>query len=185
MRKNIAAAFAFFMFASSHLTAQDASPFQRPGPGPEQAKLAFLVGTFTTETRVMPSPMSPNGGAGKGTSMVTWGLDSMFLMIDEQSVNQIFGKYKGHGLLGFDRREGKYVLSMFNNFGDTPKYRGSFSGDTLILSTKVEFPGGSFNQRLVWFKENNTIRLKIFNDMGEGFTLTIDESSTPTPQNRK
>ncbi len=92
MRKNIAAAFAFFMFASSHLTAQDASPFQRPGPGPEQAKLAFLVGTFTTETRVMPSPMSPNGGAGKGTSMVTWGLDSMFLMIDEQSVNQIFGK---------------------------------------------------------------------------------------------
>jgi len=180
MGKNIVAGIAILFLASSPLAAQESSPFQKPAPGPERAKLAFLVGTFTTETHVMPSPMSPNGGVGNGTSVATWGLDSMFLMIGEHSVNQVFGNYKGHGLLGFDRRDGKYVLSMFNNFGDSPQYRGNFNGDTLTLMTKVEFPGGSFDQKLVWFKEKNTIRLKIFNDMGEGFTLTIDEISTPS-----
>ncbi len=185
MGKNIVIGAAIIFFASSHLAAQDSSPFQRPGQGPERAKLAFLVGTFSTETRVMPNSMSPNGGAGKGTTVATWGLDSMFVMIDEKSVNQIFGNYKGHGMLGYDKRDGKYVLSMFNNFGDNPQYRGNFRGDTLVLMAKVEFPGGSFDQKLVWFKEKNTIRLKIFNDMGEGFTLTIDEISTPSTNTMK
>ncbi len=185
MGKNIVAGVVVFFLASSFLVAQDSSPFQKPSPGSERAKLAFLVGTFTTETRVAPSPMAPNGGVGKGTTVMTWGLDSMFVVIDEQSVNQVFGSYKGYGLLGFDRRDGKYFLSMFNNFGDDPQYRGNFNGDTLTLMTKVEFPGGSFDQKLLWFKEKNTIRLKIFNDVGEGFTLAIDETSTPSPNTMK
>jgi Protein of unknown function (DUF1579) len=185
MRKNIVVGIAMLFFASMHLAAQDSSPFQKPSQGPEWAKLAFLVGNFATETHVMPSPMAPNGGFGKGTTIMTWGLDSMFVMIDEQSVNQIFGNYKGHGMLGYDKRDGKYVLSMFNNFGDTPQYRGTFNGDTLTLMTKVEFPGGAFEQKLVWFRENNTVRLKIFNDIGKGSLLTIDETSTPSTKAMK
>jgi len=180
MRKNISFTVTVFFLTSSFLTAQDASPFQKPAPGPERAKLAFLAGNFTTETHVMPGPMAPNGGIGKGTSVISWGLDSMFLMLDEQSVNQVLGNYKGHGMLGYDRRDGKYILSMFNNFGDSPQYRGDFSGDTLTLMTKVQFPGGSFDQKLIWYKENNTVRFKVLNDTGEGFVLVIDQTSTPS-----
>lgn len=167
----------------SSLNAQDASSLQIMSP--EQAKLSFLVGTFTTETQVMPGPMSPKGSKGTGSSILTWGLDSMFVMLDEQSMNPVFGNYKGHGMLGFNKREGKYVLSMFNNFGDTPQYRGNFSGDTLTLTTKVEFPHGAFEQKLVWFKESNTVRLKIFNDMGKGPMLTIDQTYVPSVQTNK
>jgi hypothetical protein len=46
--------------------------------------------------------------------------------------------------------------------------------------TKVEFPGGAFEQKLVWFRENNMIHLKIFNDTGKGSMLTIEETSTPS-----
>jgi hypothetical protein len=185
MRTNIFIYSAIFFLASSILTAQDSTPFQRPPLGPEQAKLAFLVGNFTTTTQVMPSPMAPNGGSGKGTTLMKWGLDSMFIMLDEESVNQVFGEYKGHGMLGYDKRTGKYILSMFNNFGDTPQYRGTFNGDTLTLMTNVEFPGGSFGQKLLWFKENNTVHLKIFNDVGKGFALSIEETSTPSTNTMK
>ncbi len=170
---------------SSFAMAQDASPFSKPTPGPERAKLAFLVGDFTTETHVMPSPMAESGGMGKGTSVMAWGLDSMFVVLDEQSVNQVLGNYKGHGMLGYDRQGGKYVLSMFNNFGDSPQYRGNFNGDTLVLMTKVRFPEGSFDQKLIWYKENTTIRFKVFNDMGDGFVLIIDQTSTPSNNAKK
>lgn len=183
MRKTIAVTFALLSILSSSLIAQGASPLQKFSP--EQAKLSFLIGTFTTETQVMPGPMSPTGSKGAGTSVLTWSLDSMFVALDEQSINPVFGNYKGRGMLGFNKREGKYVLSMFNNFGDAPQYRGNFSGDTLILTTKVEFPGRSFEQRLVWFKDNNAVRLMIFNDMGKGPVQTIDQTYIPAAQTKK
>ena len=159
--------------------------FQRPGYGPEQTKLAFLAGTYTTLVHIPAGPAAPNGADGKGTLNVQWGLDSLFLIIDDQSMNELLGNYKGHGLLGFDRHDAKYVLSMFNNFGDTPQYRGSFSGDTLILTTKVEFSKGSFDQKLVWYKDHGILRLKVYNDIGKGSMLTMEEISTPTADVKK
>ncbi|MGA7161782.1 MAG: DUF1579 family protein [Bacteroidota bacterium] len=180
MKKNISFIMTVVLLTSSILIAQDAPPFQRPAPGPERAKLAFLVGNYTTVTHVMTNSTAGNGGMGKGTSIVTWGLDSMFVMLDEQSINQVLGNYKGHGMLGYDNREAKYVLSMFNNFGDSPQYSGNFTGDTLMLMTKVQYPGGSFDQKLAWYKENNTIRFKVYNDIGDGLVLVIDQTSTPS-----
>ena len=127
MKKNIFVCGTFFFLATSLLTAQDASPSQKPWQGAERAKLAFLVGTYATATHVMPSPMAPDGGSGKGTTVMKWGLDSMFIVLDEQSVNKVFGEYKGHGMLGYNRQDSNYVLTMFNNFGDTPQYRGTFN----------------------------------------------------------
>jgi hypothetical protein len=162
-----------------------AAQFERPVFGPEQAKLAFLIGAFTTATQIPVSPMAPDGAKGKGTLDVKWGLDSMFVILDDQSSTEFLGNYKGHGILGFDRRDGKYTLSMFNNFGDTPQYRGNFSGDTLVLMTKVDFPKGSFDQKLVWYKDAHALHLKIYNDMGDGFTLAIEETSSPSVDSKK
>ncbi|HTY10976.1 MAG TPA: DUF1579 family protein [Bacteroidota bacterium] len=181
MNKNILSCIALIIVLAFPAAAQ----FERPAFGPEQAKLAFIVGSFTTATHIPASPMAPNGADGTGTLSVKWGLDSMFVILDEQSKNDLLGNYKGHGVLGFDRRDGKYTLSMFNNFGDTPQYRGNFSGDTLVLMTKVEYPNGSFDQKLVWYKDNNAVRLKIYNDMGSGFTLSIEETSTPSADSKK
>ncbi len=180
MKKIVTMVSAILVLNTVQLLAQDSPPFRRPTPGPERAKLSFLVGRFVTETHLKPNPMSDKESIGKGTSNISYGVDSMFLFLDDQSINPVLGAYRAHGVLGYDRREGNYVLSMFNNFGDTPQYKGSMKGDTLTLATKVDFPGGAFDQKLVWYNEGKTNRLKIYNDMGEGYTLVIDQIFTPT-----
>ena len=153
---------------------------KRADPGPERARLSFLVGNFTTVTQVLPGPMMKKGATGTGTSVISWGLDSMFLSLDEQSINPMLGNYKGHGMLGYDPQLKQYVLSMFNNFGDHPQYRGSFVGDTLVLTTTVPMPGRSFDQKLHWFRDGNLVRLRISNDFGQGLSPVIDQTSTPS-----
>jgi hypothetical protein len=147
--------------------------------GTERGKLQFLVGTFITESSMPAKPSLPKGGTGKGTLVITWALDSTFLFIEDQSVNSVFGQYKGHGVLGFDSHTQQFVLSMFNNFGDRPSYNGNFVGDTLILETKVPMPGGSFDQKLLWYKGNEEVKLRILNNSGKGFLLAIEQTATP------
>ena len=152
---------------------------QRPAPGPERTKLGFLTGTFTTETHMPPSPMNPEEVVGHGTSTMAYGVDSMWVLLDDESDNPVLGKYKAHGVLGYDAMDGKYTLSMFNNFGDAPQYNGSFSGDTLVLTATIKYPQGSFDQKLDWYKEGTTVRLKVYNDLGQGPMLVIDQIATP------
>ena len=185
MKRLIATIFFVYVLTFCSVSAQEkqtpAPPsMKRPEPGPERARLSFLVGNFTTETKMLPGPMMKKGATGTGTSVISWGLDSMFLTVDEQSVNPVLGNYKGHGMLGYDPQEKQYVLSMFNNFGDLPQYRGSFVGDTLVLATKVSAPRGSFDQKLQWFRDGALVRLRILNDFGQGFRPVIDQTSTPS-----
>ncbi len=151
---------------------------QKPAPDPDRARLGFLVGSFVTETKIQPNQQIPNGGTGKGTSVISWALDSMFLSIDQKGSNTVFGQYKGHGMLGYDRQARQYVLSMFNNWGDRLVYTGTFAGDTLVLTTKVPMPGMTFDQKLLWYKAGETIKLKVYNDIGKGSELALEETST-------
>ena len=163
--------------AAAALAAQDM--MQRPGPGPERMKLAFLTGSFTTETHMPPGPMNPEEVVGHGTSTLAYGVDSMFILLDDQSDNPVLGKYKAHGVLGYNAMDGTYMLSMYNNFGDAPQYKGSFSGDTLVLTATIKYPQGSFDQKLDWYREGITVRLKVYNDMGQGPTLVVDQIDKP------
>ena len=162
-----------------NLFAQDTQIMQKPDPAKERAKLSFLVGNFSTKTRILPTARSHKEAVGTGTSAISWTLDSTFLLVNEQSINPLLGNYKGLGMLGYDIQTKEYVLAMFNNFGDRPQYKGNFSGDTLVLISKVEYPGGLFNQKLLWFSEANNVRLTVSNDMGKGFQPVIEQTDTP------
>ncbi len=166
-------------------TSSPDSPLQKPALDAERARLGFLVGSFATETNIPAMPSAPKGATGTGTSVITWALDSMFLLIDEQSMNSLFGQYKGHGVLGFDAQTRKFQLSMFNNFGDHPSYKGNFVGDTLVLETKVPMPGRSFDQKLVWYKDGEAVTLKVLNDFGKGFVLALEQKATPVASTDK
>jgi hypothetical protein len=158
---------------------------QTPALNAERAKLQFLVGSFATEARIPPGPPAPKGATGKGTTVATWALDSTFLFIDDETTNPLFGHYKGHAVLGFDAKAHDYVLSVFNNFGDYPVYRGNFVGDTLSLYTKVPMPPKPFDQRLLWYTEGEVVKMKILNDFGQGYVLAYDQSAIPVSGNTK
>ncbi len=150
-----------------------------------RAKLSFLVGTFFTTIHIPPPPSKTKGADGSGSSVVNWALDSTFLLIDDQSVNPMIGQYKAHGVLGYDPQVHQYALSMFNNFGDYPSYHGEFSGDTLVLRTKVAAPRGSFDQKLLWYKDGKAVKLEVLNDFGKGFLPALVQTAVPVhPTNR-
>jgi hypothetical protein len=152
------------------------SPSTRTVESPRE-RLAFLVGGFVTEVHILPGRMIKTESVGKGTSEISWVLDSMFLFVDERSVNSVLGVYKGIGLLGYDLHDKQYVLSMYNNFGDHPQYRGTFAGDTLVLTARVPAPGKPFDQQVRWYAEGDVVRLEVRNDAGEGFVPVMRQSA--------
>ena len=110
---------------------------------------------------------------------IEWALDSTYLRIDDRSANSLFGNFLNFGMLGFDSPTGAFFLSMFNNFGDHPSYRGSFAGDTLVFHASIPSPRGTFEQEVRWMKEGENLRMQVYNDRGKGKQLTIDQVSTP------
>ena len=154
----------------------------KPSFGPELAKLSFIVGHFTTVTHIM---MGDNTSEGAGTIKAHWGLDSMFVMFASQETNAGLGSYKGFGVLGYNSADQKYMLTMFNNFGDRPEYKGTFAGDTLVMTGKVENPQGAFDQELKWFKDGDAVRLQVYNDFGQGYTIIVDQKAKPSNDTTK
>lgn len=166
--------FLSFCVATGQEHTAGGSAARAKGENPRE-RLAFLTGSFATEVHVLPGRMFKKESVGKGTSEVSWALDSMFLFVDERSVNPVLGAYKGFGVLGFDPHERQYVLSMYNNYGDHPQYRGSFRGDTLVLAAKIPAPGKSFDQQVRWYPEGQSLHLDVLNDTGEGFVPVITQ----------
>lgn len=156
---------------------ETSSPRSQRTMATERPKLAFLVGRFAASSRVPPPPSKTTGMTGKGTSAISWTLDSMFLSIDDKS--SLFGHYEAHGMLGFNQQSGHFELTMFNNFGDRPTYNGDFSGDTLVLQAKIPSPRGSFDQKILWYKEGGGVSMKILNDYGKGYATVIEQTATP------
>ncbi|HUN66913.1 MAG TPA: DUF1579 family protein [Bacteroidota bacterium] len=150
----------------------------------ERSKIAFLVGSYTTTAAIPPAPGIPKGGSGTGTCVISWALDSMFLSISEKSVNSVLGKYAGYGMLGFDPQREMFVLTMFNNFGDRPQYQGSMVSDTLVLTTSISAPKGTFQQKILWYRDGKKVRLQVLNDFGKGYVPALDETSTPVAGKR-
>jgi hypothetical protein len=178
-------AFIIGQSATQGQTSSGNSNIPKPGFGSERARVEFLVGTFATATYIPPNPSMPRSDTGKGTSIITWTLDSMFISIEDQSFNSLFGHYKAHGILGFDSQTHQFVLSMFNNFGDHPTYHGNFVGDTLVLQAKVPAPRGSFDQKLLWYKNGEVVTLQVLNDFGKGFLLALEQTATPVSEKTK
>ena len=150
-----------------------------------RARIKFLAGNYATVSSMPPMGSMKKGVEGKGTSVVSWTLDSLFLSIEEENANALFGKIKEHGMLGFDSQIHQYVLSMFNNFGDHPVYHGNFAGDTLVLQTTIPAPKGSFDQQIRWYKDGDTVKMKVLNDTGKGFHPILEQTSTPISQPAK
>jgi hypothetical protein len=144
-----------------------------------RSQVQFLVGTFSTVTTFPANPALPNGATGSGTSTIAWALDSTYLRIDDRSVNPLFGNFLNFGMLGFDSPTGQFFLSMYNNYGDHPNYRGAFSGDTLAFEATIPSPRGTFTQRVLWFKDGSTVRMQVYNDRGKGPQLTLEQTATP------
>jgi hypothetical protein len=176
----------FFSVASAQEKKTDSlPPMPKPKASPELLKLSFLAGEFTTETKIHPNPVAPQGENANGTLKSKWVLDSMFLQFEEAIDFPIFGRYRGMGLLTYDKNAKQYYLGMHNNFGDHPSYKGNYAGDTLVLEGQIPFPGGIFTQQVMWLQEGGNVKLWVRNNMGQGWVPVIEQTYRPVAKNGK
>lgn len=166
---------AMVVLGTSSLHAQ----MTRPTFGPEQQKLSFLVGNFTTRTEVL---MRDNNTTSNGRMKAHWGLDSLFVFMSASEETPAMGRFENFGVLGYDSQKEDYVLSMFNNYGTRPQFTGHFVGDTLVMRSHMETPRGPLDQEIRWYSSGEGVRMQVMNDFGQGYVLMVDQTATPVPK---
>jgi len=151
----------------------------KPKFGPELAKLAFLVGNFSTENIAYDTPMG-KGGPGKGRNMNRWDLDSMYVIVNYQGEIATMGHYEGHGMITFDWQSSQYKCWWFDNYGNHSEYTGSFTGDTLSMEGGFATPAGNVKERIMWHPEGKKFKFLTTWDMGQGPMPVMAETATPS-----
>ncbi len=110
---------------------------EMPKPTAAHRKLEKLVGRWTGEERVHPSPFDPKGGTAIARIENRLALDGFAVVQDyEQGRNGVVN-FRGHGVFRWDASQQCYEMYWFDSMGMAPNiFRGSFDGDVLSLSCK-------------------------------------------------
>lgn len=140
-------------FAGVRLAAQ--AP-QAPKPGPEQQKLAYFVGTWTSEGEMKPGPMGPGG---KFTSKDTceW-FEGRFAVVCRGEGQSPMGPIKNLGILSYSPEEKVYTYYGVDNTGMVMSSvaKGTVQGDTWTYTDESMMGGKKIKSRVVLKQQSPT-----------------------------
>jgi len=147
-------------------------------PGPEHQRLAYFVGTWTSEGEMKPGPMGPGG---KMTSRDTceW-YEGRFAVICRSEGKGPMGPSKGLGILGYSPEEKVYTYYGTDSSGMmtmTSVPRGTVKGDTWTY-TDESMMGGQKVKSRVTMKELSPTSYSFVMDVqgADGNWTTLMES---------
>lgn len=108
---------------------------EMPKPTPNHQKLAALVGSWKGDETMHPSPWDAAGGNAKAFVDARFDLDGMFVISDYRQERDGRVTYRGHGVFGWDAKQGVYTMYWFDSMGSDPggPARGKWEGSTLIF----------------------------------------------------
>lgn len=110
-----------------------------PRPTEAHRQLERLVGVWTAEERLHPSPWDPLGGTAIGRVRNALALDGFAVVQDYEQERHGRVNFRGHGIFRWDATEHCVVLHWFDSMGQPPdQFRGQFEGHVLILSSSSE-----------------------------------------------
>ncbi|KAB2897791.1 MAG: DUF1579 domain-containing protein [Kofleriaceae bacterium] len=105
---------------------------EMPTVSKEMARLTELfAGTWRGEETLFPSEWDPVGGPATGTWTVRAAVDGFALLVDYDEERDGKLVYRGHGVHGWDAREGAFFAYWFDNVGVMQKAgnRATLDGD--------------------------------------------------------
>jgi hypothetical protein len=110
----------------------------RPQPSPEHLRLHRLAGTWSGDEKILPSPWDPKGGPARGTLRARVDLDGFFLVTEYVEERDGEVCYRGHGVYGWNGRDGCYTMHWFDSLGDgsPAPARGRWEGDRLVFESQ-------------------------------------------------
>lgn len=108
-----------------------------PKPGPEHTRLFRLVGDWSGEEALSPSPWGP-GGAAQGRFRFRSGLDGMALLQDYEQEKDGRVAFRGHGVFLIEPGSGDVLWWWFDSVGFPAEVaRGRWDGEVLRLEKRT------------------------------------------------
>ena len=117
-------------------------------PGPEQKRLEYFVGKWTTEGEMKPGPMGP-GGKLTSNDACEW-FEGGFAVICRGDGMTPMGPSKSLGILGYSAEEKVYTYYGVDNsaMSMTSVPRGTLTGDTWTYTDESEMGGQKVKSRV-------------------------------------
>jgi hypothetical protein len=124
------------------------APPAAPKPGPEQKRLEYFVGKWTTEGELKPGPMGP-GGKLTSNDTCEW-FEGGFAVICRGDGTTPMGPGKSLGILGYSAEEKVYTYYGVDNSGMsmTSVPRGTLTGDTWTYTDESQMGGQKVKSRV-------------------------------------
>ena len=114
---------------------------------PPHKALQILVGSWSGEETIHPSPFVPSGAVATGRVVNRLALDGFAVVQDYEQETAGKINFRGHGVFRYDLERGKYILYWFDSFGFPPtEYIGDLFDRVLRLSAVT--PQG--HARVTW-----------------------------------
>lgn len=121
---------------------------QAPAPGPENKKLGYFVGKWTTEGEMKASPMGP-GGKITSTDTCEW-FDGGFAVICHSNGTTPMGPSKSLGIMSYSPEEKVYTYYGLDNtnMAMTSVPHGTVEGDTWTYTDESMMGGQKVKSRV-------------------------------------
>jgi len=125
---------------------------------PEEAKLDFLLGEWTSSDQTHPGPQGP-GGSSEGTASYRWEVGGAWLVYDFQTEIPGMGSYAVRGGVAYVPAELKYVSYAVNSGGALLLYDGAWESENTLVFTLV-YPRRDADTRVSYTRRNDgTVRM--------------------------
>jgi hypothetical protein len=110
---------------------------EMPRPTDAHRRLERIVGRWSGEERLYPSPWDPQGGTALGRIDNRLAMDGFAVVQDyEQERNGVI-TFSGHCVFRWDDAEQCYILHWFDSTGMPPDvFRGTFEDNVLTATTQ-------------------------------------------------
>lgn len=133
---------ATFVFAT--LTWAQAPP-KMPQPGPEHKRLAYFLGTWSSEAETKASPYGPAGKV-SFTEHNEWFPGGFFIVTHSEEKGPM-GPGKGLAVMGYNTQEKAYTYYAVNSMGMTESAKGTVQGDTWTWQSESKVGGKPIKNR--------------------------------------
>jgi len=138
------------LLIASASTAYAQAP-QLPKPTPEQEKLRYFVGDWSSEGDVKAGPMGP-GGKYTATDHGEM-LGDYFVVMHSDGNIPGMGHYKGTAIMSYDPKENVYLYDEYTSMAEHNISKGTVSGDTWTWTSTQEMGGkqmtGKFTEKIL------------------------------------
>ena len=146
MKPRIGTAVVILMLAASAVSFSAQAP-PPAKPGPEMQRLQALVGNWTFTEEYEKTPMTPQGGEGKGSFRTRLGPGGFSIVSDFEGVWPV-GKFEGLQIITWDAKENAYKsYTLGNDFPGVMVATGHWEGNALVFTGEVEFAGSKMYNR--------------------------------------